>query len=97
MQKFTDVPEVPVTQLYKHMIGQNETVLPFELKNNKDEEPSIIWKLLKHAGTYVKTIGLILAAYIGVYCFKNSGSDLPHSLVSQWHAIVDDNVEAAPI
>ena len=24
MQKLTDVPEVPVTQLYKHMIGQNK-------------------------------------------------------------------------
>ena len=36
MQKLTDMPEVPVTQLYKHMIDQSEPVLLFEL-NNKDE------------------------------------------------------------
>ena len=29
MQKLADVPEVPVIQLYKHMIGQTEPILPF--------------------------------------------------------------------
>ena len=31
------MPEVPIAQLYKHMISQSESVLPFELDSNKDE------------------------------------------------------------
>ena len=45
MQKLTDMLEVPVVELYKHMIGQSEAVLPFELNSNRDEEPSLTWKL----------------------------------------------------
>ena len=45
MQKFTDMPNVPILQLYKHMIGQSECVLPFETNSNKHEEPSLTWKL----------------------------------------------------
>ena len=41
MQKLKDMPKVPITQLVKHMIGQSEPVLPFELNNSKDEEPSL--------------------------------------------------------
>ena len=66
----TDIIEVPIGQLYKHMISQSEPVLQFELKSNKDEEPSLTWKLLTHPGTYIGTIGMILATCVGIYCFK---------------------------
>ena len=45
MQELTDVPKVPIAYLYKHSISQIEPVLPFDLNSNKDEEPSLTWKL----------------------------------------------------
>ena len=98
MQKLTDMPEVPIAQLYKHMFGQSEPVLPFELKSNRDEEPSLTWKLLTHPGTYVGTISLVLAICIGIFCFKRfwfrpaTPRHQTYSPVSSWHAIVDDDV-----
>ena len=47
MQKLADVPKVPVAQLYKHMIGQNEPHLSSEINSNMEEEPSFTWQLLK--------------------------------------------------
>ena len=56
-----------------------------------------------HPGTYIGTVGMIFAVCIGVYCFKRFGfkpATLKHQLyllVSLQHAIVDEDVEAAPI
>ena len=55
-----------------------------------------------HPGTYIGTICMIFAVCIGVYCFKDAGSELPpmhqlYSPVSSQHAIVNDNVEVAQI
>ena len=52
MQKLKDVPKVPVTQLYKHMISQIEPVLLFEVNSNK----KVIWHLaqLKSISCYCK-------------------------------------------
>ena len=46
MQKLADMPEVSITQLYKHTIGQNEAILPFEINRDMEEGPSHTWKLL---------------------------------------------------
>ena len=85
------------------MIGQSEPVLPFELNSNKDEEPSLTWKLLKYPGTYMGIIGIISAICICIYFFKRlwfrpaTQRHQPYSPVSLPHAIVDDDIEAAPI
>ena len=103
LQKLTHVPEVPVAQLYKHMIDTSEWVHSFTFNKDDDEDPSLIWTILMYPGTYMGTIGMIFAVCIGVYCFKRfwfrpaTPKHRPYSPVSLWHAIVDDDVEAAPI
>ena len=102
LQKLTSVPEVPVTQLYKHMINTSESVHSFTF-NKDDEDPSLIWTILTHHGTYIGTIGMIFAVCIDVYYFKRfwfrpaTPRHHPYSPVSLLHTTVDDNVEAAPI
>ena len=70
LQQFANVPEIPVTQPYKHMINTGEPVPSFTIKD--DEHPSLTWKILMHPGTYIGTIGMIFTVFIGVYCFKRS-------------------------
>ena len=50
MQKLTAVPEVPAVQLCKHMIGQNEPILPFEIDIDMEEGACLKWKLLTYQG-----------------------------------------------
>ena len=49
-QKLTNVPKVPVTQLYRNMINASEPIYSFTIKNN-DEKSSLIWTSLKYLGT----------------------------------------------
>ena len=70
LQKMTNVPEVPVTWLYKHMINTSEPVHSFTFNKDDDKDPSLIWAILMHSGTYIGTISMIFAVCIGVYCFK---------------------------
>ena len=63
LQKLTIVPDVPVEQLYKHMIATIEPVHSFTIKDD-DKDPSLI------CGTYIGTICMIFAICIGIYCFK---------------------------
>ena len=70
MQRLVDVPDVPITQLYKHMIGQSEPILLFEINRDMEEGPSITWKLLTHPGTYIWAISMIFIVCIGIYCLK---------------------------
>ena len=69
LQKLANVPEVPVAQLYRHMINTSEPFHSFTIKDD-DEDPSLIWTNLMHPGTYTGTIGTIFAVCIGVYYFK---------------------------
>ena len=102
LQKLAAVPEVPVAQLYKHLMDTSESAHSFRIKDD-DEDPSLIWTILTHPGTYIGTIGMIFVVCIGVYCFKGfwfrpvTPRHWPYSPVSSWHAIVDDDVEVAPI
>ena len=70
MQKWAGMCEVPIAQLYKHMISQDESILPFEI-NNREEGLYLMWKLLTHPETYTRTIGIILAMCIGIYCLRS--------------------------
>ena len=77
LQKLVNVPEVPVTQPYNHMINTSEPIHSFKIKD-EDQDPSLIWTILTHPGTYIGTIGMIFAVYIGVStALKHSGSGLP--------------------
>ena len=102
VQKLVDVPEVPVRQLYKHMINMSEPVHSFTITDD-DKDPSLVWTILTHLWTYTWTIDMIFVVSIGVYCFKRfwfrpaTPKCQPYSPVTLWHAILDDDVEVAPI
>ena len=53
LQKLTNVPEVPVTQLYRDMINTSEPIHSFTIKD--DDDSSLIWTILRHPGTYIGT------------------------------------------
>ena len=74
-QKLVNVPEVPVVQLYKHMINTGAPVHSFTIRNDY-KNPSLTWTILMHPGTYIGTIGMIFMLCVAVYCFKDSGSGL---------------------
>ena len=58
LQKFPNVPEVPVTHFYKNMINTSEPVHSFTVKDD-DEDPSQMWTILMHPWTCIGTIGVI--------------------------------------
>ena len=103
LQRLTDIPAIPVTWLYKHMVDQGEPILLFEVNRDTEEEPFLTWKLLVHPGTYIGTIGMTFFVCIGVFCLKRfwcrptTQMCCPYSSVTLWHVILDDNVEVAPI
>ena len=57
--KLVDIPEIPMEQLYKHMIDQDGPTLPFEINRDMKEESSFIWKFLAHPRIYIGTISMI--------------------------------------
>ena len=69
LQKLTNFPEVPLTQLYRDMINASEPIHSFTIKDD-DEDSSLIRTILKHPGTYIWTIGMFFAVCKGAYCFK---------------------------
>ena len=54
LQKLTNVPEAPVKQFYQHVINTSELVHSFTIKND-GKDPSLIWRILMHPGTYIGT------------------------------------------
>ena len=94
----------PITQLSSYLIGQTRPILPFEINGSLEEGgPSLIGKFLTQPWTYMGFLGTIFIASMGIYCLKKfwCRPALPHhrpyTPASSWHAIVDDDVEAAPI
>ena len=69
LQKLPNVHEVPAAQLYRDISNTSEPTVFFTIKDN-NKNPSLIWTILMHPGTYIGTIGMIFAVCIGVYCFK---------------------------
>ena len=68
LQKLANILEVPVAKLYRGMINNSEPIHSFTIEDNKD--PSLIWTILKHPGTYIGTISMIFVLCKGVYCLK---------------------------
>ena len=84
------------------MVKSSEPVHSFTIKDD-DDDPSLIWKILRHPGIYTGIIGTMFTICIGVYCFKifcfrpSTPKHQFYSPVSSQHAIVDDDVDVAPI
>ena len=70
LQILTNVLEVPVAQLYKHMINTSEPVHFFTFNKDDVKDQSLIWTILTHPGTCIGTIGMMFAVCISVYCFR---------------------------
>ena len=66
LQKLVNVPEAPVAQLYRDVINTSEPIHSFTIKDD-DKDPSLIWTIVMHPGTYIQTIGMVFAVCIGVY------------------------------
>ena len=58
LQKLTNIPEVLVAQLYRDTINASEPIHSFTIKEN-DEASSLKWTILKHPGSYIRTISII--------------------------------------
>ena len=102
LQKVANVTEIPVAQLYKHMIKASEPVHSFTIKDD-DKDPSLIWTILTYPGAYIGTI-CTFSLYVWVsiafkrFWFKPAIPKCqPYSPVSMQHAIMEYDVEVAPI
>ena len=58
LQNLTNVPEVPVAQLYRDMINASEAIYSFTIKDD-DDDSSLMWAILRHPRTYIGTISMI--------------------------------------
>ena len=99
----TNIPSVPISQLYKHMISSNGPITPFMSTDGSVSDTASIWTLFSHTGIYVMDKGLLIPAGLGIFCcyfFWCWPARLAYWHLwsgSMWHTIVDDDVEAAPI
>ena len=79
IQKLANVPEIPVTKLYRHLICQSKPILSFEMnRSSKEGGPFLIAKLLTNPGTYMGFLSTIIIASITIYYLMKFGADLPH-------------------
>ena len=70
IKKLANVPEIPITQLYRYWIGWSKPILLFEMNRSLDEGCSLMGKFLTHPGTYIRILGMIFIAGMGIYCLK---------------------------
>ena len=67
--KLKNIPEVPVTQLYRDMNNASEPIHSFTVKDD-DEDSCLIWTIIKHPGTYIGTISMVFVLGIDIFCFR---------------------------
>ena len=85
------------------MISSNRLITLFMSADESIDDTASIWTLFSHTGIYVMVIGLLIPAGLGIFCcyfFWCPPTRLAHQPLlsgSMSHAIVDDDVEAAPI
>ena len=103
LHKVADVPTLPVAHLYKHMIDHNGPILPFNLAYESIDDTASIWTLFLHTRIYIMAIGLLIPEVLRIFCcyifwcWHAIVAYQPFWSDSSWHAIVNDDVEAAPI
>ena len=67
LQHLASIPSVPVEQFYKHMTKGIQHITPFTEESTGDTDS--IWTLFSHTGVYVKAIGLLIPAGLGIFCY----------------------------
>ena len=103
LQHLATIPSVPMDQLYKHMVSSIQHITPFTSSERSTGDTDSIWTLFSYAGVYVRAIGSLIPAGLGIFCCYFFWCQ-PARLVCQslqpgtmQYTIVDDDVEAAPI
>ena len=102
LQHLASIPSVPVGQFYSHMAKGIQHITPFSPEESTGDIDSI-WTLFSHTGVYVTAIESLIPAGLGIFCYYFFWCQ-PARLACQplqpgtmQYAIVDDDVEAAPI
>ena len=65
LQHLASIPSVPVIQLYKHMLSG---ITPFTSPEESTGDTVSIWTLFSHTGVYVRPIGSLMLAGLGIFC-----------------------------
>ena len=64
-----NIPSVPIDQLYKHMVSSYASIAPFMATDESIDDTASIRTLFSHRGIYGITIGLLIPAELGIFCF----------------------------
>ena len=101
LQHLTTIPSILVHKIYQHLLNSTMPIVSFNTES--PENANSLWNLFTHPGRYVSAIGLIIPVGIGLFCcyfFWCQPARLvcgPLQPGNMQYAIVDDNVEVAPI
>ena len=77
LHHLSSIPSVPITQLYKHMISDNEPITPCTSPTELIDDTASIWTLFSHTGVYIMAIGMLILAGLEFFVATSFGTDLP--------------------
>ena len=70
LQHLTIIPLILVNKIYQHIINGTQHIMPFDKTDESTEDTDPIWTLFLHTGTYIKDIGSLISAGLGIfYCY----------------------------
>ena len=103
LQHLTTIPSIPAHKIYQHLLNNTLPIMPFDMDKESTEHANSIWTLFLHTGMYVTAIGSLIPAGLGLFCFYFFWCQparlalQPLQQANTQYAIVDDDVEVAPI
>ena len=68
LQHLTTIPSIPVHKIYRNMLNNTPTIVPFGMDKESTEHTNLIWTLFSHTGMYVTAIGLLIPPGLGLFC-----------------------------
>ena len=92
---------IPVCQIYEHLLNSSQCLTPFNMKPSDDSDT--FWSPFSHPGIYVSALGSVLPLGVVLFCCyyfwcqPATSAHQPLQSGKMQYAIVDDNVEDAPI
>ena len=101
LQHLATIPSILVHKVYQHLPNSTMALVPFNTEPSGDTDS--LWSVFIHPEFYISALGLIIPVGIGLFCcyfFWCQPARLAHQPLqpgNMQYAIVDDNVEAAPI
>ena len=97
----TTLPSILVHHIYEHLLNSSQCLTPFNIKPSEDSDT--FWSLFSHPGIYVSALGSVLPVGVILFCcyyfwcWPATPVHRPLQSGKMQYAIVDDNVEDAPI